>query len=69
MEALTSLHVPVKSSLKMYQDVGDAQESVFMVSTRRKGQKSILFGRVESKSILAKTLKTRMNLLNSLIMS
>jgi len=39
MDALTSLHVLVKSSLKTYQDVGDAQESVFMVPARRKGQK------------------------------
>ena len=28
MDDLTSLHVPMKSSLKTYQDVGDAQESV-----------------------------------------
>ena len=26
IDALTSLHVPMKSSLKTYQDVGDAQE-------------------------------------------
>ena len=32
----------------MYQDVGDSQESVFMVPARRKGQKSILFGRIKS---------------------
>jgi len=37
MDALTSLHVPVKSSFKTYQDVSDAQKSVFMVLTRRKG--------------------------------
>ena len=48
MDALTSLHVPMKSSLKTYQDVGDAQESVFMIPTRRKGQKLILFGRIKS---------------------
>ena len=48
MDALTSLHVPMKLSLKMYKDVGDAQESVFMVPARRKGQKSILFGRIKS---------------------
>ena len=48
MDALTSLHVLIKSSLKTYQDVGDAQESVFMVLTRHKGQKLILFGRIKS---------------------
>ena len=48
MDALTSLHVLMKSSIKIYQDVGDAQESVFMVPARHKGQKLILFGRIKS---------------------
>jgi len=48
MDALTSLHVPVKLSLKMYQDVSDMQESVFMVPVRRKGQKLILFEKIKS---------------------
>jgi len=48
MDALTSLHVPMKSSFKTYQDVGDAHESVFMVPARRKGKKPILFGRIKS---------------------
>jgi len=48
MDALTSLHVPMKSSLKMYQDVGDAQESVFMFPARRKDKKLILFERIKS---------------------
>ena len=43
MDALTSLHIPIKSFLKTYQDVGDAQESVFMVPARRKGQKNQFF--------------------------
>jgi len=51
MDALTSLHVPMKSSLKTYQDVGDAQESIFIVPERRKGQKSILFERIKSELI------------------
>jgi len=37
MDTLTSLHVPMKSSFKTYQDVGDAHESVFMVPARREG--------------------------------
>jgi len=42
IDALTSLQVPVRSSLMVYQSVGDAQESFFEVSARRKGQKLIL---------------------------
>ena len=48
MGALTSLHVPVKSSFETCQNAGDAQKAVFMVPARRKGQRPILFGRVES---------------------
>ena len=48
MDALTSLHVPIKSSFGTYQDNEDAQESVFMVPARRKGQRPILFGRITS---------------------
>jgi len=51
IEALTSLHVPVRSSLTMCQDVSDAQESLFMVPAKCEGQRPILFGRVESKSM------------------
>jgi len=54
MDALTSLHVPVKSSFKMYQDVGDAQESIIMVPTIRKGQKLILFGQIKSEPMSRK---------------
>jgi len=43
------LHVPVRSSLTVYQGVSDAQEFLFKVPVRRKGQKLILFGIVESK--------------------
>ena len=45
--ALISLHVPVRSSLTAYQDVSDAQESLFMVPARRKSQKPILFRRIK----------------------
>ena len=48
IDDLTSLHVPVKSSFETYQDAGDAQESVFIVPARRKGQKLILFGQIKS---------------------
>jgi len=52
IEALTLLHVPVRSSLTMCQDVSDAQESLFMVPAKRESQRPILFGRVESKSLI-----------------
>ena len=48
MDALTSLHVLVKSSFETCQNVGDAQESTFMVPARRKGKKPILFRRISS---------------------
>jgi len=38
IDALTSLHVPVRSSLTVYQDVSDAQGSLFMVPARRRGK-------------------------------
>ena len=42
IDALTSLHVPVRSSLTVSQGVSDAQGSLFKVPVRRKGQKLIL---------------------------
>ena len=51
IDALTLLHVPMRSSLMVYQDVSDAQGTLLMVPARRKGQNQILFGRVESKSM------------------
>ena len=51
MDALTSLHVLMKSSLKMFQDVGGMQKSVFMVPARRRGQKPILLERIKSELI------------------
>jgi len=49
IDALTSLHAPVRSSLMAYQSVSKAQGSFFEVLARCKGQKLILFGRVKSK--------------------
>ena len=59
MDDLTLLHVPLKSSLKTYQDVGDAQESVFMVPARRKGQQPILFRRIKSEIDDSRRLRKR----------
>jgi len=51
IDALTSLHVLVRSSLTAHQGVSDAQRSLFKVLARHKGLRPILFRRVESKSI------------------
>jgi len=37
IDVLTSLHVPVRSSLMAYQGISDAQKYLFKVSARRKG--------------------------------
>ena len=58
MDTLTSLHAPMKSSLKTYQDVGDAQESVLLVPVRRRGQKLIFFERIESELMSHKDSKS-----------
>ena len=49
IDAMTPLHVPVRSSLTVYQGVSDAQETFFEVPAGRKDQKLILFRRVEFK--------------------
>ena len=38
IEALTSLHVPVRSFLIVYQDVNEAQGSLFMIPAKRKAK-------------------------------
>jgi len=38
IDALTSLHVPMRSSLTVYQGVSKAQESLFKVPARRKAK-------------------------------
>ena len=57
IDDLTSLHVPMKSSLKTCQDVDDAQESVFLVPVRRKGQKLILFGQIKVRIDVSRRLR------------
>jgi len=46
IDALTSLHVPVKSSFETYQDAGDAQESVFMVQQNEKAKNQFFSDRL-----------------------
>ena len=52
IDALTSLHAPLRSSFTACQRFSDVQETFFKVAARRKGQKLILFGGVESDSII-----------------
>jgi len=49
IDALTSFHVPVRSSLTVYQDVSDAEGSLFMVPARRKAKDQSFWKKVESK--------------------
>ena len=58
IDALKSLHVPVRSSLTVYQGINEAQGSLFKVPARRKGQKSILFRRVEFESMTCEDSKS-----------
>jgi len=51
IDAMTSLDVPVRSSLTAYQGVSETHRSLFMVPARHKGQRPIIFGRVDSNSI------------------
>ena len=48
MNALTSLHAPTKSSLLVREKIGDAQDAFFEVPAKRRGQKLILFERLET---------------------
>ena len=43
IDALTSLHAPMRSSLTAYQSVSEVQGTFFEVPARRKDQKLILF--------------------------
>jgi len=48
IDALTSLHAPVRSSLMVRENTSDTQGAFFEVPAKHKGQKPILFGRFES---------------------
>jgi len=51
MNALTSLHAPTKSSFLVCKKIRSAHDALFEVPARRKGQKSILFGRNETEHV------------------
>jgi len=48
----------MRSSLTAYQSISGVQETFFDVPTRCKGQKSIFFGRVESKPTICEDMKS-----------
>ena len=58
INALISLHAPVRSSLMTNQSVSDVQGTFFEVPVRCKGQTSIFFRKVESKPRFMKTQTT-----------
>jgi len=51
MNALTSLCVPIKSSLMVHEKIRDVYNAIFGVPAKRQGQEPILFGRNECEPI------------------
>ena len=51
MNALTSLYAPIKSSLLVRERIGGAHSAFFEVPAKRKGQKLILFGWIETEPV------------------
>jgi len=51
MNVLTSLCVPIKSSLLVCEKIISAYNALFEVPAKRKGQKPILFGRIETEPV------------------
>ena len=56
MDALTSLHAPIKSTLMVCEKIGDARKALFEEPAKRKGQQPTLFGRIESEPITCESL-------------
>jgi len=59
MDALTSLRVPIKLFLMVREEIGDARKAFFEVPTKRKGEKPILFERIESEPIACESSGSR----------
>ena len=51
MNALTSLRAPIKSSLLVHKKIRGAHNDLFKLSAKRKGQKPILFGQIETEPV------------------
>jgi len=69
IDALTSLQAPVKSSLIVCENISDVQGSFFGVPTKHKGQKSILFGRIEAEPLIREDSKSEVEPPQFFIMS
>jgi len=57
VDALTSLRVPIKSSFMVHEKTSDAQGAFFEVPAKRKGQKLILLGKIESELVTRESSK------------
>jgi len=68
IDALTSLCASVKWSLMVREKTGDAFRALFEVPTKWKGQKPILFGRIESEPIACESWGCGSESLQSFIM-
>ena len=68
MNALTSMHTPTKSSLLVCKKIESAHDALFEVPARRKGQKPILFGRIEMEPVACKSSGVILSLHDSSIM-
>ena len=51
VDALISLCLPIKSSFMVRKKTSDAQGAFFEVPAKHKGQKAILFGKIESELV------------------
>jgi len=57
VDALTSLHAQIKSSFMVCEKTSDAQGAFFEVPAKHKGEKPILFGKIESELVTHESLK------------
>ena len=56
MHALTSFRAQIKSSLLVHEKIGGTHNALFKGPAKRKGQKPILFGRIETESVACESL-------------
>ena len=56
MNTLTSLYAPIKSSLLVHEKIGGTHNTLFKVLAKQKGQKPILFGRIETEPVACESL-------------
>jgi len=69
VDALTSLHAPIKSSFMVHKKTSDAQGAFFEVPSKRKGQSQFYSGELSLNRWLTKARKMILSSHSSLIMS